>query len=284
MAQILNFGVVNEADDGVTRETKLRIWWTCFIIDTWGSSGSDLPLQFKIESKRPRVPMDETTFSNMKVGDPEIAESQWKPGLWGHMVKLVEIFSQIQNLHKYLTETAEWDEDLIEDAVRGFDVALTAFEQNLEPQMRYSLENLAVYVSRGLGRLFIAFHLGYYHYYTLLFYQYLDHRRNPARNGRLYASRCKMNANIICDILRASREVEGADAIYDIVGHLAVVSSSVLVHTFLFGDTAELPDAKRRLESNLESLVQLREYWPSVELIVCNCSGIFLELPHLKYC
>lgn len=93
-----------------------------------------------------------------------------------------------------------------------------------------------------------------------------------------------MNANIICDILRASREVEGADAIYDIVGHLAVVSSSVLVHTFLFGDTAELPDAKRRLESNLESLVQLREYWPSVELIVCNCSGIFLELPHLKYC
>jgi hypothetical protein len=270
MAQILNIDVVNETDDGVTRETKLRIWWTCFIVDTWASGGSNLPREFKFEPERPRVPMDETTFFHMKAGGADVPDFEWKPGLWGHMVRPVEIYSQIQDLHKYLTETAEWDEERVENAVRGLDIDLIAFEQNLEPQMRYSLENLALYISRGLGRVFIAFHLGYYHYYTLLFYQYLDHRRHPTRNGKMYADRCKMNATIICDILKTSRELEGAEAIYDIVGHLTVVSSSVLVHTYLFGDADELPDARRRLESNLESLVQLRSYWPSVELMVSH--------------
>jgi hypothetical protein len=268
MVQIMNIGAANDADDGVTRETKVRIWWTIFIIDTWASGGSDLPRQFKLEPKRPRVPMDETTFFHMKVGDPDIAASLWKPGIWGHMVKPVQIYFQIQDLHKYLTETVDWDEDLIENAVQALDLELIAFEQNLEPEMRYSLGNLAIYISRGLGRVFIAFHLGYYHYYTLLFYQYLDHRRHPTRNGKIYAERCKMNAKMICDILKASREHKGAEAIYDIVGHLTVVSSSVLVHTYLFGDANELPDAKRRLELNLESLVQLRSYWGSVEAMV----------------
>jgi hypothetical protein len=267
MAQILNLGVATDTDDGVTKETKLRLWWTCFIIDTWASGGSNLSRQFNLQAKRPRVPMDETAFFEMKPGGPDVAE--WKPGLWGYMVKLVEIYAEIQDLNKYLAETAEWDEDSIEDAVQGLAVELDTFEENLRPEIRYSASNLALHVSRGLGRTFIAFHLGYHHYCTLLFYQYLDQYRPPTRNGKAYANRCKLHATIFCDILRASREQGGAEALYNIVGHITVVSSSVLLHTYLFGDAEELPDIRRRLESNLESLVQLRNYWSSVELMVC---------------
>jgi hypothetical protein len=217
--------------------------------------------------------MDEYVFSMMKSGDPDIDDSEWRPGLWGHMVQLVEIYTKIQQLHKQLGETAEWDEVLMDKSVRGLESELDTFEQNLGPGLAFSLENLAVFVRRGLGSAFIAFHLGHHHYYTLLFYLYLDNRRPSTRNGKKYADRCKAHAAIICDVLKASREVPGAEALYNIVGHVTIVSSSVLLHTYLFGEPHELEDSKRRLESNLESLVQLRSYWPSVELMVRFLAG-----------
>lgn len=216
--------------------------------------------------------MDETVFYLMRPGDPDVPDHLWKPGLWGHTVGLVNIYSKIQDLQKDLAEAAEWDEESMEDRVRRLHAEYVAFEESLGPQVRYSRENLAAYVARGLGRVFVSFHLGFFHYGTLLFYQYLDHRRPSTRNGRAYADRCKYHAMMVCDILRASREQEGAEALYNIVGHVTVVSSSVLLHTYLFGGTDELPEAKWRLESNLESLKQLRSYYPSVELMVSEDS------------
>ncbi|KAI9154886.1 arsenite efflux transporter ArsB-like [Paramyrothecium foliicola] len=268
MAQILRIWVPNEADDGVTRETKIRLWWTCFILDTWASGGSGLSRQTRPAFKKVRVPMDEYVFYNMKSGDADIPDSQWRPGLWGHMVNLVELYVQIQDLHQTLADAVEWDEDFIEDTVRRLDAQLTGFGDNLEAHFHWSLENLKSYVRKGLGSVFVAFHLGYYHYGTLLFYQYLDHRRPATRHGRAYADRCKWNAKMVCDILKASREQEGAEALYNIVGHVTVVSSSVLLHTYLFGEAHELPESRQRLESNLESLAQVRSYWPSVELMI----------------
>ena len=287
MAQILNLGGFNDTDDGITKETKLRLWWTCFIIDTWASGGSNLSRQFKLQAVKPRLPMDEGAFFLMKPGDPDVTMTEWQPGLWGYMVKLVEIYAQIQDLNRYLAETPEWDEGSIEDAVRGLAVELDAFEESLRPEIRYSATNLALHVSRGLGRTFVAFHLGYQHYCTLLFYQYLDQNRPPTRNGKAYASRCKFHASIFCKILQASREQQGAEALYNIVGHITVVSSSVLLHTYLFGDAEELPDIRRQLESNLESLVLLRSYWSSVELMVGGLYHIcryfmFLTMPQIN--
>lgn len=268
MAQILNLGALNEADDGVARETKRRIFWTCFIIDTWASGGSNLSRQFEWQAKRPRVPMDEAVFALMKPGDPDIPDAEWRPGLWGHMVRLVEIYAQIQQFHKELAEIAEWDEGWMDESVQRLESQLAAFEQQIGPELTFSLENLATFVSRGQGSVFIAFHLGHHHYYTLLFYQYLDQRRPSTRNGKKYADLCKAHAAIICDVLKASREVPGAEALYNIVGHVTIVSSSVLLHTYLFGEPHELEDSRNRLESNLATLVQLRSYWSSVELMV----------------
>ncbi|KAH8657800.1 hypothetical protein BX600DRAFT_514350 [Xylariales sp. PMI_506] len=268
MAQILKLGQCDERDDGVTRELKRRIWWSCFITDTWASGGSNLSPQFKWQESRPRVPMDEAVFNEMKPGGPDIPDSEWRPGLWGHMVRLVQIYMQIQDLHRYLAETAEWNEDMMDDAVRDLDAELSAFDRSLEPRMHFSQENLAAYVECGLGSVFIAFHLGYHHYYVLLFYLYLDQRRPSTRNGRAYSDRCKTHATIVCDVLKASRETPGAEALYNIVGHVTIVSSSVLLHTYLFGETHEIADSRRGLESNFESLVQLRRYWPSVEQMI----------------
>ncbi|KAF9761755.1 hypothetical protein IL306_003729, partial [Fusarium sp. DS 682] len=268
MTQILKLGEIKGDDDGVTREVKKRIFWTCFIIDTWASGGSNLSPQFRWRTKQPRGPLDEYIFYNMKSGDGDVADANWKPGLWAHMVRLVGIYAQIQDLQQELANTVDWNESFIDESVQRLEAELAAFEEGIGPGLMFSRENLTSYVKRGLGRVFVAFHLGYHHYYTLLFYQYLDRRRPPTQNGLKYANSCKAHAAIVCDVLKASREVPGAEAVYNIVGHVTIVSSSVLLHTYLFGESHELEESRNRLGSNLESLVQLRSYWPSVEMMI----------------
>ncbi|KIH91221.1 hypothetical protein SPBR_01542 [Sporothrix brasiliensis 5110] len=268
MAHILKVWDVNDGDDGVTREIKRRIWWTCFIIDTWGSGGIGLSRQFGWRPKMPNVPMDEAVFSAMRPGDPDIGSLEWKPGLWGHMVRLVEIYGQIQDFLRHLAESDDWDEDAISDTVRDLDTQMADFELNIGPDLAFSTHNLSRYVSHGLGSVFIAFHLGFHHYKTLLFYIYLDSRRSSVTNGKAYARRCKHHATTVCEVLKASRDHPGAEALYNIVGHVTIVSSSVLLHTYLFGEADELPHSRRCLESNLETLVQLRGYWANIDLMI----------------
>lgn len=268
MSQILKLGVSNDTDDGITREVKRRIFWTCFIIDTWASGGSNLSRQFKWQAHLPRVPMDEYVFNQMGAGEPDITDTEWKSGLWGYMVNLVEVYTEIQTFHQDLADTVEWNEAQIDDMVQNLEERLTSFREAIGPDLEFSMENLATFVERGLGRVFIAFHLGFHHYYTLLFYHYLDRRRPQTRNSNKYSQSCKRHATVVCDILKASREVPGAEAVYNIVGHVTIVSSSVLLHTFMFGEPHELEVSKLRLESNLQSLIQLRRYWPSVEHMV----------------
>lgn len=269
IAQLLKLGRPRENDDGVTRETKRRIYWTCFIVDTWASGGSNVSRHFgTINYYQQRLPMDEATFASMRSGEPDVSDAAWKPGLWAHMVKLVDIYAKIQELHRQLVYTDECDETDMDESVGRLEAELISFESGLDLELSFSEENLALFVRRGLGSVFVAFHLGYHHYYTLVFYQYLDQRRPRTKNGRRYARECKRHASIICDVLKASREIPGAKALYNIVGHVTIVSSSVLLHTYLFSESCDLDDSRGRLESNLATLVELRGYWSSVELMV----------------
>lgn len=212
--------------------------------------------------------MDEAVFAAMRSGEPDLPDEAWTPGLWAHMVKLVDIYAKIQELHMQLVYTDQWDEHAMDESVGRLEAELISFDTSLGAELTFSTENLALFVGRGLGSVFVAFHLGYHHYYTLVFYQYLDQRRPQTKNGKRYARECKRHASIICDVLKASRETSGAKALYNIVGHVAIVSSSVLLHTYLFGESYDLDDSRRRLESNLVSLTELRGYWSSVELMV----------------
>jgi hypothetical protein len=132
--------------------------------------------------------------------------------------------------------------------------------------MVYTPENLAIQVERGVGRSFVALHLGYHHDATLLYYQYLDQYRPDTPNRRMYIQRCKYHATSFCELLRTSEE-HNSEAFHNIVGHMTVVSSSVLLHMLLLGEDEELPKARERLEYNFQFLIKLRDLWPSVDLM-----------------
>ena len=268
MAQLLKLAIENPADDNVSREVKRRVWWSLYLIDRWASAGLGLPRQFHIGGLAPRLPMDEVVFSALQSGSVVENIEVWQQGIWAHMITLVQIFGHIQDLNKELVDRPQWDEDYIESAVLSISTQLAEFERELPATMVYTLENLTFQVQRGVGRTFVALHLGYHHYATLLYYQYLDQHRPATLNGRMYSQRCKYHATAFCEIIRNSGEHGQAEALYNIVGHMTVVSSSVLLHTLLFGHDDELPMARQRLESNFKALVRLREFWPSVDLMV----------------
>jgi hypothetical protein len=277
MAQLLQLHKEDPADNEIAREVKRRVWWSLYLIDQWASAGLGLPRHFN-GGPVPRLPMDEVAFSQLSITDSsrnvEPLEN-WQPGIWSHMISLVKIFGLIQDLNHELGNQMHWDENSIEPRVLSLAEQLANFEYELPSTMVYTLDNLEFHVRRGVGSTFVALHLGYHHYCTLLYYQYLDQRRPPTPNTRMFAQRCKHHATEYCELIRTSNQRSGAEALYNIVGHMTVVSSSVLLHTLLFGDDQELPLARHRLESNYEFLVKLREIWPSVDIMVSSDIIIF---------
>ena len=265
MAQLLKLATENPADDCILRETKRRVWWSLYMIDRWASAGLGLSRQFHAEGLAPRLPMDEVAFLGMTEGSRDDT-CNYQPGMWAQMLTLVKIFGHIQDLNKELVDK-DCNEEYIESSVLLLSQQLTGFDRELPPTMVYTLENLTLQAQRGVGRTFVALHLGYHHYGTLLYYQYLDQHRPDTPNRRMYVRRCKYHATAFCEILQTS-EAHRCEAFHNVLGHMTVVSSSVHLHTLLLGEDEELPMARERLEFNFRFLVKLKGFWPSVDLMV----------------
>ncbi|KAH7014092.1 uncharacterized protein B0I36DRAFT_338254 [Microdochium trichocladiopsis] len=274
MVHILKLNAENETDDAITREVKLRVWWTCCILDTWSSRGASLSRQLVVDHRPgngPRFPMEETLFHGLRPGDQE--PQVRGRGFLACVAELIEIYAQIQDFHVKIATSQQWDDDAILAAVDGLAYQMRSLESSFASNMSYCPANLDWHISKGLGGVFLAFHLGYHHYCTLLFYMYLDQRRTEKAQltlncddaAQACADKCKHHANMVSEILRTAREREGCELVYNIVTHVTIVSSSVLLHTYLFGDVEGLPAAKARLQSNFDTLVMLKQYWPSVE-------------------
>lgn len=271
----------------IEREVRRRVWWTLYMIDRWGSAGLALPRQLFTDSRNaPALPMDEVAFGKLsEKSDPDhptLAEQT--PGLWAHMVNLVRIFGPIQDLNASLVQDNVRHIDL--QSMHGSEIStsfladqLQSFQDQLPTSMKCTYENLVEHAKLDQGSTFVALHLGYHHYATLLYYQYLESQRtrqtmgqhsNSAEEDEIwnrnvrYAQRCKMHAQEFSDLLRASNTVPKCEAYYNIVGHMTVVSSSVLLHTLLFGSEEELVAARQRLEYNFEVLIKLRTFWNSI--------------------
>src|SRR6187402_1827162 len=206
MAQLMNLVQVNPADDVIAREVKCRVYWSLYMIDRWASAGLGLPRQINIGGLAPRLPMDELLFSQLNAGDSSEELVNWHPGIWSHMIALVKIFGYIQDLNKELVDQPDWDEDYIESRVLALAEQLTTFERELPPTMAFTKENLDLQVERGVGRAFVALHLGYHHYATLLYYQYLDQRRQANSTTIIFTQRCKYHAIAFSDLIYTSTQ------------------------------------------------------------------------------
>ncbi|KAL2853483.1 hypothetical protein BJY01DRAFT_65310 [Aspergillus pseudoustus] len=268
MAQILRLPEANPGDDSITREIKLRTYWSLYMIDQWSSAGLDMPRQIP-DTNRHSLPMSETEFWRLGQGHrtPDVLARTRQPGLWGYMVILARIFGKIQELHRQLANNRLSDAEA-EEYTRQVALQFQDFSHTLPLDIALTRDNLDRHAKIGLGSTFVALHLGYNHYSTLLYFHYLDSTHTEVSNQALFAARCKYHAAAFSELLSLSNEVAGCEAVYFIVAHMTVISSSALLHTLLFGEPDELPDTRKRLSSNFQVLLKLKQYWPDVNSMI----------------
>ncbi|OGM51156.1 hypothetical protein ABOM_000117, partial [Aspergillus bombycis] len=267
MAQILRLPEPSLDDDEVMRESRLRTWWSLYMIDQWSSAGLNIPRQIQ-DSNQFQLPMSELDFHSLAPGQPVDNVSQiTRPGLWGYMIILVRVFGQIQHLHLQLADGTLGNSG-IETSTRQLASKFETFIQSLPSGLQLTTENMETHARLGIGQAFIALHLGYHHYATLLYFPYLGSQLTHILDRKLFATRCKYHAAAFSDLLRSSNETKGCEAVYFIVAHMTVISSSALLHTLLFGQEDELFDTKRRLYYNFQILLRLKAYWRGVGMMV----------------
>ncbi|KAF2459632.1 hypothetical protein BDY21DRAFT_338784 [Lineolata rhizophorae] len=269
-AQILHLPDRSADDDAIEMETKLRTWWTLYMIDNWASAGLGLPRQFPTSTPYP-APMWEKHFYDLHPGEVVNDRHLAKPDLWAHMLTLTRIFGQVQDLHRNHVAGKLTDFD-VDAATQNLADELDLYARELPLEIQLNRETLAQHARIGLGQAFVALHLGYHHYATLLYFHYLNLDLEQTATVKKFASQCKHHAVAYSDLLRASTEQKGCEAVYFIVSHMTVVSSAVLLHTLLFGHESDLPLTRERLARNFQVLISLRKYWPAVAVMIDRLS------------
>ncbi|KAJ5111209.1 hypothetical protein N7532_001744 [Penicillium argentinense] len=195
------------------------------------------------------------------------ATCERKSSLLAEMVRLNHILLQI-NQFNIRASKSNLDSQSIMDDVESLSQQLDAWFEELPDHMQDTRENLIRYSEQGLGRLLIALYLGYYNYGQMLFYRFLhdDSQHFDART-RYYASKCKHHAGSLCEIVYASEEVPGCDVMYNMVGHVLMIASTVQIHSLLFEtDESIVATSKQRLERNFCILTHLVSLWPTLDV------------------
>lgn len=234
--------------------------------DRWSSSSLGLPSQIRDTDVAVDLPMNETVFDSLSPDETKL-NVPWQPGLWAHKISLVRLFGPIKDLnHRSVYGNITAGE--IESSVASLSDMLEEWERTIPQDVRMSAENLQHHIEVGQGGAFIALHLGYHHYATLLYFRFLEPAASLSPFAAIYRTRCKYHASSYSNLVRLARQSKNCEVIYPTVGHMAVVSSSVILHTLLFSEDENLESARDALNANFEAILELRRYWPNTESMV----------------
>ncbi|KAK4031307.1 hypothetical protein C8A01DRAFT_21455 [Parachaetomium inaequale] len=156
----------------------------------------------------------------------------------------------------------------LETSVTSLSKQLEGWEWMLPLDIKMNEENLEHHIQKGTGGAFVALHLGYHHYATLLYFRFLEPAASSSPLADIYRTRCDFHASSYSNLLKLARHKRNCEVIHPTVGHMAVVSSSVLVHTLLCGEERALQSAREALNANFAAILELRRYWPNTAPMV----------------
>ncbi|KAF5634788.1 NADH dehydrogenase [Fusarium sp. NRRL 25303] len=265
MAQIMRLPHNKLSENPAVTETRKRVFWTLFMADRWCSSASGLPRQIQDNDYAVDFPIDESIFQ--QPGFSLGGSTGSTLGIWAYKIMLAKIFGHIQDFNRSNVVRGLCQRDF-DGHVKLLAEQLDDWEMNLPSHMQLTDQNIQEYHSKGLGGTFIDLHLGFHHYATLLFFNYLESRRLYSRDKVHYSQLCKSHAFRFSELLQVSREKKGCEAVHAAIGHMTIVSSAVLVHVLLMGEVGELEAARSGLISNFKTLLELKKFWPSLGNLV----------------
>ncbi|KAF5646091.1 uncharacterized protein FTJAE_2180 [Fusarium tjaetaba] len=129
----------------------------------------------------------------------------WQPGLWAHKISLVRLFGPIKDLnHRSVHRNIGNDE--IESTIASLSAVLQDWEQTIPSCARMSMENLERHIEEGHGGAFIAIHLGYHHYATLLYFRFLEPTASSSPLAAIYQANLDEDVQPVRDALKPNFE------------------------------------------------------------------------------
>jgi hypothetical protein len=261
MAQLIRLASSDlTGTDLVDMETRKRVWWSLYMADRWCSSGLNLPRQLRDGDIHLDLPIDETQFQNSAPGQTSYSAAIRK-GLWAHKINLVNTYGRIRDFISDLGRKVLHEAEAVQQ-VAVLSSELDEWEQSVSAEFRFNEANLQKQRTFGQGATFLDLYLGYHYYMTLLFFCFLGSNTDLG-DGVAYSQRCKQHALSYSRLLHRSRTLQDCRAVHPTVGHMTVVSSSVLIHTLSSEDRSDVKDLKDCLLANFEALVELKDLWPS---------------------
>ncbi|KAL3452719.1 hypothetical protein BJX65DRAFT_264740 [Aspergillus insuetus] len=286
MVQVLQLPTLLSPEP-IRREVEIRLFWQCWMMETWHSVQAQFPAQLKVGAHF-KPPLDEGIFSAMRATDPPdlltedriVQMGLRERSIWGMILPLTEIHGQVVRLNDELARQSLAHGE-IRHRVTVLATRLDHWLQTLPDSLRDTPENWRAQAERGSHREFAAMHMLYHHQSQLLYYQFLHWAVSsilPSTptdpNSLHYSNKCKAHATALGQImwnLHSSQDpalgTETQCLWSPLNGHLLVVASSVHLHSMLF-DThlVAIENSRLMLEHNFIMLLQLQKYWPSLQL------------------
>lgn len=245
----------------------------------WHAARAQYPRQLRFNVEIPKI-MEEKAFYRLQseattggtLFNTAPSNNANRDGLWSTMLPLSEIHSRVMHLNYVLCDQND-ESGKMPGKVEDIAEELHSWHRALPERLHYLPVNIARVKEENLFRQFNVLHILYHFQFQLLYYQYLqkdprvDPKSQKARDRETYAARCKTHAVAMSEIFWAANSQKGSECFWSPVnGHLLVVASSIHLHTLLC-DTkaANTTFTKRLLEQNFTMLLQLQDYWPSLE-------------------
>lgn len=256
------------------KEEYRRTWLAVCIADRWSSA--DIGIQYALAGRKlsnfPAI--DDVSFhlsSEELLIETEVLD--WEHSMWVQMAGTFTIFSSINDVLRNLSHSSLSFTDY-RHKVPILEKELYEWEHGLPQKLVYSIDNLNYFIDKGLGRTFLAMHIGLHHFRQILFYPFLDPRfyesTNKSREDRLAfdesAQTCKESARMVSEIAKIGFNSRGCELRYFLHGHIVVISSCIHLHTLLFNeDSNEVATARELLVSNFQLLMRMKLHWRVVD-------------------
>ncbi|KAL5344027.1 hypothetical protein BJX70DRAFT_352417 [Aspergillus crustosus] len=257
---------VSDDASAVYREEYRRNWLSIHVASHW--SAWDMAMEpMSLHDGPDFLPrIDDETFRNTNADLLNITHIQdaSRCDMWAQMARTLGLYAKINSLLRQLSRNTISFDDYRAQAV-NLEASLDTWAQNLPPRLEWTFDNLVLLAGKRVGQIYLAMHIGYFHFRQMLFFPFLHAR--AARIARSeQALKCKDSAAVISSMLQYSKTIKHCELDYFIYGHIAVVSSCVHLHTLLFDDDyRELSMTRQRLVFNFQYLMILKSFWPIVE-------------------
>lgn len=250
----------------VHQEEYRRSWLSIHVASHWSAWDMAMEPMSLLEQPDFIPKIDDATFRTVSAEVLNVSHVQDSPrcDMWAQMARTLSIFAKVNTLLRQLSCDRISFADYCAQAGE-VELALDGWAENLPPRLTWNFDNLMFLAGRSLGQIYLAMHIGYFHFKQMLLFPFLDAR--AARNsGPDHAIKCKDSAAVVSSILQYSRNIKHCELDYFIYGHIGVVSSCVHLHTLLFSDDyRELSMVRQRLVSNFQYLMTVKSYWPIVD-------------------